>query len=55
MARPRGTGTGRTNPKLLRARRDALMKRKMRELRLAAGRKRVWVDGPDGKITEKWI
>ena len=55
MARPRGSGIGRTDPKLLRARRDGIMKRKMRELRLAAGRKRIWVDGPDGKIMEKWI
>lgn len=55
MARSRATNPDKLDPEVLRIRWLARKRRALAELRLAAGRKRVWVDGPDGKIKEKWI
>lgn len=56
MARPRGSiNPDKLDRETLRRRREARERNLMRGLRLASGRKRVWVTGEDGKIREKWI
>lgn len=55
MARPRKTNPDKLDREVLRVRWRARKKKALAELRLAAGRTRVWVNGPDGKIREKWI
>lgn len=55
MARPRKTNPDKLDPEVLRVRWLARKRRALAELRVASGRKRVWVTGEDGKIREKWI